>query len=192
MDLVNLKKQLKQEIIEELKDNVAPEIPVVGRFHKVSFEQFIKDYGDCVESELKQLYEDTLVLPVRSSEDSAGHDFVITKDIHLKPGESANIVTGVRAEIAKGWVLILAPRSGLGSKFRLQLNNSIGVIDGDYFHTDNEGHIMATITNDSKEGKELILSAGDRFIQGIFVPYGITDSDKPLGKRKGGYGSSGL
>lgn len=167
--------------------------PVVAKFHKVSFEQFRKDYGECDEKELKKIYEEILVLPVRSSDGSAGHDFVLTQDINLAPGESAVIYTGIRAEIVKGWVLVLAPRSGLGSRYRLQLNNTIGIIDEDYFGADNEGHIIATLTNDSKEaGKHLLLKKGDRFIQGLFLPYGIASGDAPLGKRTGGLGHSGV
>lgn len=185
----NLRKE-----IEEIKRKL--EMPaVVGKFHKVSFEQFLKDYQEntnATEEQIKEIYEEVLVKPVRSSIDSAGHDFVITKDIYLRPGESVKVCTGIRAEISKGWVLVLAPRSGLGSKFRMQLNNSIGVIDGDYFGAENEGHILATITNDSNENKTIELRAGDRFLQGIFLPYGITQDDMPLGKRTGGYGSSGL
>jgi len=181
-----------QEQLEELK--VALQKPeVVGKFHKVSFEQFKEDYDENkTEDEIKAIYEDSLVLPVRSSADSAGHDFVITKDISLAPGESVKIATGIRSEIKRGWVLMLMPRSGLGSKFRMQLNNTVGVIDGDYFNAKNEGHILATITNDSNEGKTIELKAGERFMQGVFVPYGITAEDKPLGVRTGGYGSSGL
>lgn len=183
---------LKKGLNKVLKE-VLTKPSVVGRFHKVSFEQFKKDYGDIEnEEDLITIYEKVLSLPVRSSKDSAGHDFPLTKDIHLKPGESISISTGIRAEIIKGWVLLLMPRSGLGVKFRVQLNNTVGVIDGDYFYADNEGHIKATITNDGKEGKDLILKAGDRFIQGIFLPYGITSHDNPLGKRTGGHGSSGL
>ena len=180
--------------IEEIKNRIESP-PVVGKFHKVSLKQFTKDFQEDnshTDEEIKQLHEDVLITPVRSSVDSAGHDFVITKDIYLAPGESVKIHTGIRAEIIKGWVLLLMPRSGLGSKFRIQLNNTIGVIDGDYFHTDNEGHIIVTITNDGKEGKGLALQAGDRFVQGLFVPYGITEDDVPLGKRTGGHGSSGL
>lgn len=183
MELNEIKKEL-----EILKQELQRPF-VVGKFHKVSLEQFTKDY-DNVQAE--KIYEDVLILPVRSSEDSAGYDFVITEDIYLKPGESIKIATGIRAEIAKGWVLMIMPRSGLGFKFRLQLNNTIGVIDGDYFYTDNEGHIIAKITNDSNDGKDLVLQAGDRFLQGIFMPYGITEDDMPLGKRIGGMGSSGL
>lgn len=172
--------------------NFKSSIPIVGKFHKVSLSQFIKDCDRLEPTESTKVYEDILVLPVRSSEDSAGHDFVITEDICLKPGESISISTGIRAQIIPGWVLMIMPRSGLGSKFRMQLNNTIGVIDGDYFNADNEGHIKATITNDGLENKNLILSKGDRFLQGVFMPYGITQDDNPLGKRTGGHGSSGL
>ena len=172
------------------------EIAVVGEFGKISLEQFQKDYKVNKDSELKltvqEIYEKLLILPVRSSADSAGHDFVLTKDINLKPGASIVIETGINVRIIPGWVLFLMPRSGLGVKFRLQLNNTTGVIDGDYINADNEGHILVTITNDSKEGKSVVLEAGDRFVQGIFVPYGITTHDEPLGLRTGGHGSSGL
>ena len=53
----------------------------------------------------------------------------------------------------ENWVLQCYPRSGLGFKFRLQLNNTVGIIDSDYYNSDNEGHIFAKITNDTKEGK---------------------------------------
>lgn len=166
-------------------------IPIIAEFNKVSLAQFIKDYKDNKLSP-KEIYEDILKLPVRSSIDSAGHDFVLTKDINLKPGASVVIETGINVKIATGWVLLILPRSGLGVKFRVQLNNTVGVIDGDYIKADNEGHILITITNDSKEGKSVVLKAGDRFVQGIFVPYGITNHDSPLGLRTGGHGSSGL
>ena len=72
-------------------------------------------------------------------------------------------------------MLTLYPRSGLGFRYRLQLNNTVGVIDSDYYGSDNEGHIQAKITNDSREGKELKLEAGTGFMQGIFLEYGITE-----------------
>lgn len=183
-----------KEALKELKDikESLQSPPVVGKFHKVSFEQFSKDYHDDNIDEQEYIYNEILRLPVRGSTGSAGHDFVLTRDIVLEPGQSVQIATGIRAQIEKGWVLMLKPRSGLGSKFRMQLNNTTGVIDEDYFGADNEGHIKATITNDSKDGKVLALSAGDRFIQGVFLPYGITEDDNVKDKRTGGHGSTGL
>ena len=43
----------------------------------------------------------------------------------------------------EGWVLKCYPRSGLGFKFRLQLNITVGIIDCDYYNSDNEGLIFA-------------------------------------------------
>ena len=82
------------------------------------------------------------------------------------------------------------PRSGLGFKFRLQLNNTVGIIDSDYYDSDNEGHIFAKLTNDSNEGKTVEVRAGDGFMQGIFVEYGITLDDDVTEVRNGGFGST--
>ena len=47
--------------------------------------------------------------------------------------------TGIRVWMEPEWVLKCYPRSGLGFKFRLQLNNTVGIIDSDYYYSDNEG-----------------------------------------------------
>ena len=87
-------------------------------------------------------------------------------------------------------MLKMYPRSGLGFKYRLQLDNTVGIIDSDYFFSDNEGHIQAKITNDGKEGKTVVIPAGTGFMQGIFVEYGITVDDAAEGIRNGGFGST--
>ena len=87
-------------------------------------------------------------------------------------------------------MLKIYPRSGLGFKFRLQLNNTVGIIDSDYYFSDNEGHIFIKITNDSNEGKTLSVKCGDGFAQGIFVEYGITVDDEASEIRNGGFGST--
>ena len=88
------------------------------------------------------------------------------------------------------WVLQIFPRSGLGFKFRLQLNNTVGIIDSDYYYSDNEGHIFVKLTNDSNEGKTVSVKAGTGFAQGIFIPQGITVDDDAQGVRNGGRGST--
>ena len=69
----------------------------------------------------------------------------------------------------QGWVLKCYPRSGLGFKYRLQLNNTVGIIDSDYFYSDNEGHMFAKLTNDTKEGKTVQIPAGTGFMQGFLL-----------------------
>ena len=81
-------------------------------------------------------------------------------------------------------------RSGLGFKYRLQLNNTVGIIDSDYYFSDNEGHIFAKLTNDGKEQKTVEVVQGQGFMQGIFVPFGITVDDDATAIRNGGFGST--
>jgi dUTP pyrophosphatase len=90
----------------------------------------------------------------------------------------------------EGWVLAVFPRSSLGFKYRLQLNNTVGIIDSDYFFSDNEGHIFIKLTNDTKEDKTVELSEGAGFAQGIFFPFGITEDDDCSEQRNGGFGST--
>lgn len=98
--------------------------------------------------------------------------------------------TGVRARIDEGWVLKLYPRSGLGFKYRLQLNNTVGIIDSDYFNAQNEGHIMLKLTNASNEGRTLVVQPGEAVAQGVFVEYGIVVDDDAVAIRTGGFGST--
>lgn len=160
----------------------------IAEFKKVSKEQFAKDWLDTFGTN-ENVY-DEIKLPRRATKGSAGYDFFSTSDIELRPGETAKIPTGIRVRIDDGWVLKLYPRSGLGFKFRLQLNNTVGIIDSDYYNSDNEGHIFIKITNDSNEGKTVKLSKGDGFAQGIFVEYGITTDDDADEIRNGGFGST--
>lgn len=164
----------------------------IAKFHKVSYEQFeeaMKDDYQYTIDEIKEIY-DTIKLPKRATTGSAGYDFFTPIPITLEPGKTIKIPTGIRAEMEDDWVLHLYPRSGLGFKFRLQLNNTVGIVDSDYFYSDNEGHIFAKITNDSNEGKIAAVKAGDGFMQGIFLPYGITTDDDAVGIRNGGMGST--
>lgn len=165
----------------------------VAKFYKVSFKQFEKDwlneFPDTSMEELHEIY-DNIQLPARATKGSAGYDFFAPKAFVLSPRQSIKIPTGIRVKIEPGWVLKCYPRSGLGFKFRLQLNNTVGIIDQDFFYSDNEGHIMAKIMNDTNEGRMVKISVGSGFIQGIFVEYGITIDDDVDAIRNGGFGST--
>jgi dUTP pyrophosphatase len=167
----------------------------VGEFEKVSFEQFRIAMDDAfhdigyTEDELHEIWEAT-PLPVRATSGSAGYDFKSPIPFILQPGKTIKIPTGIRVKIEDGWWLGCLPRSGLGFKYRIQLNNTMGVIDSDYYYSDNEGHIFVKITNDSNEGKTVTVKQGDGFAQAIFIPYGITYSDDASTIRNGGMGST--
>ena len=163
----------------------------IAKFEKVSFENFKSAFeSDFPQFEDVKTIYDNIKLPKRATTGSAGYDFFTPCPITLAPGETVKIPTGIRAWIENGWVLKLYPRSGLGFKFRLQLNNTVGIIDSDYYYSDNEGHIFCRITNDSNENKTVSLDAGDGFCQGIFIEYGITIDDDTNGVRNGGFGST--
>ncbi len=165
-------------------------LPVIAEFSKVSDERFEADFADAFPTADVNAAKAAIKLPVRATAGSAGYDFVIPCDLTLAPGETAKVPTGIRAKIADGWVLCVFPRSGLGFKYRLQLDNTVGIIDSDYYGSDNEGHIFIKITNDGKADKTLTLKAGDGFAQGIFLPFGVTKDDAATAKRNGGFGST--
>lgn len=160
----------------------------IAQFELVSPARFVTDWENC--------FGPTPVpalpaLPRRATAGSAGYDFFTPCAITLAPGEAVKLPTGIRARMAEGWVLQLFPRSGLGFKYRLQLNNTVGIIDSDYYYSDNEGHILIKLTNADPERKTLRLKAGDAIAQGIFLPFGITEDDAATEKRNGGFGSTG-
>ena len=161
----------------------------MAKFLKVSEDNFISSLDGFSKDEAKKIYED-IKLPLRATKYSAGYDFYAPFDFTLKPGETIKIPTGIRAKMREDYALFLLPRSGLGFKYRLQLNNTIGLIDADYFYSDNEGHIFAKITNDSNEGKVISVKKGEAFIQGVFLSYGITEDDEVNTIRNGGFGST--
>lgn len=165
----------------------------IAKFEKVSIGQFTAAWKDTFqersEEKIREIYE-TLKLPQRATAGSAGYDFFAPVDLVLAPGETIKIPTGVRVWMEQDWVLKCYPRSGLGFKYRLQLNNTVGIIDSDYYNSDNEGHIFAKLTNYSNEDKTVTVHAGEGFMQGIFVQYGITVDDEASAVRNGGFGST--
>ena len=137
----------------------------IAKFHKVSWEQFLKDWKDTFgekynEEEIREIYS-SISLPKRATRGSAGYDFYTPVSVTVKPGETVKIPTGIRAEMEPEWVLKCYPRSGLGFKFRMQLNNTVGIIDSDYFYSENEGHIFSKITNDQRAERRKRIYAGD-------------------------------
>lgn len=164
----------------------------IAKFEKVSFEQFEKDWLKCFPNtnHVKEIYN-SIKLPKRATTGSAGYDFYAPGNLVFVKDKSVLVPTGIRSKIEEGWVLSLYPRSGLGFKHRCQLDNTVGIIDSDYYNSSNEGHIMIKISCDAHdEGHTASVAAGDGFAQGIFTPFGITVDDDASGIRDGGFGST--
>ena len=152
----------------------------VAQFFKISQPEFLKTGST-------EDYQN-LILPKRATAGSAGYDFFAPKEYSLSAGETVKIPTGIRVKIEEGWVLKIYPRSSLGFKYRLSLDNTVGIIDSDYYYADNEGHIFIKMTNCGD--KPLVIEKGKAFAQGIFVEYGITFDDDCDVERTGGIGST--
>ena len=107
--------------------------------------------------------------------------------VSLKPRETIKIPTGIRAEIQEGWVLQLFLRSSLGFTYRLQFNNTVGIIDSDYFEATTKAYLHK---NDERfhRGKTVQIRKGDGFAQGPLFPFGICEDDDVQKQRNSGFG----
>lgn len=169
----------------------------IAKFEKVSFEQFKKDWIKsleyfpylCQDKNVVDIYN-KIKMPKRATSGSAGYDFFMPMNLNLAKGMNILIPTGIRCKIDDGWVLKEYPRSGQGFKYGVHLANTVGIIDSDYYYSDNEGHIFMKLVNDSSLSEIIRFHQGDAFCQGIFVEYGITYDDETTEIRNGGFGST--
>lgn len=135
------------------------------------------------------------LLPKRETKFSAGYDFKAAEDVTI-PGLNGDVrlkpvlvPTGVKAQLEKDQVLILANRSSNALKRNLIVPNGVGVIDADYYNNpNNEGEIMGLFINLNTEDYKIY--KGDRIMQGIITSYAVTEDDEAKGKRNGGFGST--
>lgn len=166
---------------------------LIATFEKVSFEQYFADayQSDPALADTARKEWEAIRLPTRATDGSAGYDFYSPTNCIVYDAP-VTLVTGVRVKIEPGWVLMLFPRSGLGFKYGLGLMNTVGIVDSDYYTADNEGHIKSKLT--ARFNYTVQISKGDRFMQGVLLPYGLAtnDADVTLGARTGGFGSTGV
>ena len=156
----------------------------IANFSHVSEAQ----YAEAMSGREVFLPVDSIPLPRRATAGSAGYDFVSPLEVTLPAGGTALIPTGIRAEMEPGWVLMLFPSSSLGFRHAVRLSNTVGIIDSDYAFAKNEGHIMVKLRNPLSE--PLTIGRGDRFCQGVFLPYGTAEEDEVLTERTSGFGST--
>lgn len=129
-------------------------------------------------------------LPKRSTRYSAGYDFVVPEDTICKSHQITMVKSGVKAYFPDDETLLLFNRSSNPKKKGLIVLNGVGVVDADYVdNNDNEGEIAGLFYNMLDE--DVVLKAGEKMMQGVFVKYGITDNDNAEGQRNGGFGSTG-
>lgn len=130
-------------------------------------------------------------LPERSTKNSAGYDFKAPIDVTIPAYDSVKIPTGIKASMYSGEALFIFPRSGMGFKYGIRLMNTVGIVDADYYNNpDNEGHIFIKLYNPTDT--EIVIHSGDKFAQGIFMPYLTVDDEEEITtERTSGLGSTG-
>lgn len=161
-------------------------------------------------------------VPCRATKGSAGYDFFAVDDVMLCKGAWVEFDSGVRLDgderpyirtyreympsraydtdegttvrfgpiltetdklYLDNWCMLIVPRSGLGFRYGFELANTVGVIDQDY-----RGPIRFKVRCE----RDITIQNGDRFAQGIIVPFGILSEERPPSKdREGGFGSTG-
>lgn len=129
------------------------------------------------------------LLPKRSTQHSAGYDFVAAETITIDPGAIKLVPTNAKAYMQEGEVLYLYDRSSNPRKRGIVLSNSVGVIDKDYYgNPDNDGNIHAQFTNITND--VVTIEKGTAMMQGVFMPFLLADDDDASGVRVGGFGST--
>lgn len=130
-------------------------------------------------------------MPTKTHKWDAGWDIKSNNETFtLHPGDKVKVHTGVSIEIPVRHMGLIVPRSGLGSKYRVGLANTAGVIDSEY-----RGEITVSLVNDGDE--DLVITQYDRFCQLIVVPVNmnqlrVVDRLTDTSRGAGGYGSTGL
>lgn len=165
------------------------------KFEKVSLEQYLKDIfdkKDMTDEEKKYITEvyNNIKLPKRATKFSAGYDIYSPIPFKLPPKSTVTFKTGIKVKLNDNCFLMVVPRSSLGFKYKLQLDNTVGIIDADYYNNaKNEGHIAIKMTNNSLN-KTIEFNAGDAIAQGIILNYLTTEDDDASNTREGGIGST--
>ena len=139
-----------------------------------------------VESGLKDI-----PLPAYATRGSSGMDIYasVEDDLHLQPGETTLVPTGIRIAVPEGFEAQVRPRSGLAIKHEIGILNSPGTIDSDY-----RGEVKIVITNFGK--KEFIVRRGDRVAQLVISPvvraiWEEVNSIDETERGEGGFGHTG-
>lgn len=173
----------------------------VAHFEKVSYEiyknkmleLFNEDDPETpieVKEEIIRNMYNGILPPKRATKGSAGYDFFTPANLTIYSDHSIIVPTGICCRMEEGYVLSMYPRSGLGFKYRVSLDNTVGIIDSDYSESDNEGHIIIKIHADTFNGDPITVPKGQAFVQGILSQYFITYEDEANGVRNGGFGST--
>ncbi|WP_419520151.1 dUTP diphosphatase [Megasphaera massiliensis] len=128
--------------------------------------------------EIVTAYKDRDIhIPIRKTAKSAGYDLEAAETTVLAPHAVTVVPTGLKAFMEGDEYLSIFIRSSLAFKKGLMLANSTGIVDSDYYNTNDVAYTI---------------EKGDRIGQGIFMKYLTVNDDTAGGLRTGGIGSTGV
>ena len=137
---------------------------------------------------IKQLHPNFL-MPTKGTQFAGAFDIYMPEGGFVDYDSTTKVHLGFAAEVPEGYVALIFPRSGEGSKRGLELNNTCGVIDSDY-----RGEWIATLR--TKNGELYTWDKGQRCLQFLIVPIAnvqlelaseLSDTERGAG----GFGSTG-
>lgn len=129
-------------------------------------------------------------VPTKSTTGAGAYDLFMPEAGYIEDFVGPVVVKlGFAATVPKGHVALLLPRSGVGFKHGVELNNTCGVIDEDF-----TGEWQASIN--TKSGDAFSWEAGERVLQMLIVPvkevaFNVVDSLDETERGDGGIGSTG-
>jgi dUTP pyrophosphatase len=133
------------------------------------------------------------IVPSYAHEGDAGMDLCATRDVTLRPGESAMVGSGIAIQLPRGFAGFVHARSGLGSK-GLVIKHSTGVIDSGYR---DEIKLVLFNNNPITSDRVFHVKKGDRVAQLVIqhVACATMVEVKSLDETErgtGGFGSTGI
>ena len=128
------------------------------------------------------------VMPIKGTEKAGAFDIYMPEPGAVSNNGTKMVNLGFAAAVPEGHVALLLPRSGVGSKYGVELNNTCGVIDSDY-----RGEWKASVKT---KGGLFRWDTEDRVLQFLIVPVADVQLElvDELGETKrsdGGFGSTG-
>ena len=130
-------------------------------------------------------------LPSYKTSGASGMDLMafIEKPIHLKPGKSCLVTTGLSVAFPKEYEIQIRPRSGLAARNNISVLNTPGTIDSDY-----RGELKIILFNHG--GENFIINNNDRVAQMVLTPIIKMELEETNElpesiRNEGGFGSTG-
>lgn len=134
-------------------------------------------------------FHENFKLPTKGTAGAGAYDIYMPESGTAHSWCHCMVALGFGAEVPAGYAALILPRSGIGAKMGLELNNTCGVIDSDY-----RGEWVVSLK--TKNIETLHWAAGDRILQYLLVP--VLDSPpervhvlRPTSRAAGGFGSTG-